>query len=156
MTRHVSFLAVLTLAVAGIAAAEKPNLSGTWKLDPQRSRFEAIPAPRSGILKIDHQEPKIHISVEMASKTGDSTQILDLTTDGAEQKITLDGRPASAEAYWEDDRHLVIEVKRDTAGGRQVERRRMNLGDQGKMLTTVLSVKDASGQKSAYGFYVKE
>jgi hypothetical protein len=156
MKIHLVLVALFAFSSVGIRAAEKPNLSGTWKLDPQRSRFEAIPAPKSGVLKIAHQEPKIHISVEMAGKQGESTQILDLTTDGSEQKVTIGGQAALADAYWEDDRHLVVEVKRDTSGGKQVETRRMNLGDKGKMLTTVLSVKDPSGQKSAYGFYVKE
>jgi hypothetical protein len=81
---------------------------------------------------------------------------LDLTTDGTEQKVTIGGEAAVADAYWEDDRHLVVEVKRDTTGGRQVESRRMNLGEKGKMLTTIFSLKDPSGQKNAYGFYVKE
>ena len=156
MKSHVILVAIIALAAPGIRAAEKPNLSGTWKLDPLRSRFDKIPAPKSGVLKIEHQEPKIHISVEMASKKGESTQSLDLTTDGAEQKVTIDGQPATADAYWEDDRHLVVEVKHDTPSGQQVETRRMNLGDKGKMLTTVLSLKDPSGLKSAYGFYVKE
>jgi hypothetical protein len=152
MKSHIVFVALFAISVAGIRAAEKPNLSGTWKLDPLRSRFDAIPAPKSGLLKIEHQEPKIHIAVEMAGKRGDTTQVLDLTTDGAEQKVTIAGQSATADAYWEDDRHLVVEVKH----GEQTETRRMNLGDKGKMLTTVLSLKDPSGQKSAYGFYVKE
>jgi hypothetical protein len=156
MKSHIVLVALFAIFSTGIRAAEKPNLSGTWKLDPLRSRFDAIPAPKSGLLKIEHQEPKIHISVEMAGKTGASTQDLDLITDGTEQKVTIGGQSALADAYWEDDRHLVVEVKRDMTGGKQVETRRMNLGDKGKMLTTVLSVKDPSGQKSAYGFYVKE
>jgi len=152
MKSHIIFVALCAISVAGIRAAGKPNLSGTWKLDPLRSRFDAIPAPKSGMLKIEHQEPKIHITVEMAGKHGETTEVLDLTTDGAEHQVTLGGKPATADAYWEDDRRLVVEVKR----GDLVESRRMSIDEKGKLLTTVLSLKDASGQKSAYGFYVKE
>jgi hypothetical protein len=139
-----------------LGADGKPNLSGTWKLDPLRSRFDTIPAPKSGILKIEHQEPKIHISVDMATRHGENTETLDLTTDGSAQKLTIDGRPATADAYWEDERHLVVEVRRDTPAGQEVETRRMHVDEKGKMLTTVLTLKDTSGQKNAYGFYVKE
>ena len=156
MKNHKLLWLFLAFSLLAIAAAQKPNLSGTWKLDPLRSRFDAIPAPKSGVLKIEHQEPKLHLTVDMAGKNGASTQDLDLTTDGTEQKITIGGQPATASAYWQDDQHLVIEVQRETPGGTLVESRRMHPGDKGKMLTTVFSVKDTSGQKSAYGFYVKE
>ena len=51
---------------------------------------------------------------------------------------------------------MVIQVSRDMANGKEVETRRIHVGDKGKMLTTVLTVEDPAGQKSAYGFYVKE
>jgi hypothetical protein len=156
MKIHSVLLAILAFAPAGMWADEKPNLSGTWKLDMQRSRFDTIAAPKSGVLKIDHQEPKIHIAVDMATKHGNSMETLDLTTDGAEQKVTVDGQTATASAYWEDGQHLVIQVSRDMANGKEVETRRMHIGDKGKMLTTVLTLQDPAGQKSAYGFYVKE
>ena len=146
------FALFLTLLVPGLWAAAKPDLSGTWRLDPLRSRFDAIPAPKSAIIKISHQEPKIHLDLDMALKHNQQTEILDLVTDGSEQKVTIDGQPATATAYWEDDQHLVIEVKRD----KQVETRRMHMGDKGKMLTTVLTVKDGGSEKSGYGFYTKE
>jgi hypothetical protein len=156
MRIQVVVLALLLVPATGMRANEKPNLSGNWKLDPQRSRFDTIATPKSGLLKIDHQEPKIHISVNMATKHGDQEETLDLTTDGVEQQVTLAGKPATAAAYWEDDGHLVVQVSRDAPAGREVETRRMHIGDKGKMLTTVLTVKDSAGQKSAYGFYVKE
>jgi hypothetical protein len=155
MKVHAMFLATLFVS-AGICASEKPNLSGNWKLDPQRSRFDSIAAPKSGLLKIEHQEPKIHISVNMAGKHGDRAEMLDLTTDGTEQQVTVSGKPATATAYWEDDVHLVVQVSREASNGKEVETRRMHIGDKGKMLTTVLTVQDSGGQKSAYGFYVKE
>jgi hypothetical protein len=156
MKSHVALMAGLAFSLPATRAADKPNLSGTWRLDPLRSRFESMPAPKSGVLKIEHQEPKIHISAEMANKHGDSAESLDLTTDGTEQKVTVGGQAGTADAYWEDDKHLVVEVKRDMAGGQHVETQRLHVDDKGKLLTTVLSVKDPAGQKSAYGFYVKE
>ena len=143
---------VTLLLLPSLCAASRPNLSGTWKLDPLRSRFDAIPAPKSGVIKISHQEPKIHLDLDMALKHNQQTEVLDLVTDGSEQKVTIGGEQATATAYWEDEQHLVIEVKR----GPQVESRRMHMGDKGKMLTTVLTLKDGGGEKSAYGFYTKE
>ena len=153
MKYHAVLLAVLAFVSTGMRAEDKPNLSGTWKFDPARSRFDAIPAPKSATMKIDHHEPKIHIDLDMVLKKNQQNEILDLLTDGSEQKVTLDGHQATATAYWEDDKHLVIELKRDAG---QVETRRMQIGDKGKMLTTVLTVKDDGGQKSAFGFYTKE
>ncbi len=154
MMRHYAILlAFFACSMPAVRADDKPDLSGTWKFDAARSRFDAIPSPKSGILKIEHHEPKIHIDLDMALKHGQQSEILDLVTDGSQQKVTLGGQPATADAYWEDAVHLVIEVKRDSG---EMETRRMHIGDKGKMLTTVLTVKDNGGEKSAYGFYVKQ
>lgn len=54
---------VLLLAVAaGLAAAAPVNLSGTWKLDPKASSWGNKDRPKSVLLTIEHQEPKLRIS----------------------------------------------------------------------------------------------
>ena len=75
MKNHKLLWLFLAFSLLAIAAAQKPNLSGTWKLDPLRSRFDAIPAPKSGVLKIEHQEPKLHLTVEMEARTAPARRI---------------------------------------------------------------------------------
>ncbi len=150
------YLSVFLGALATAAWGEsKPDFNGTWKMDPLRSRFQSMPAPKGQAMKIEEQEQKIKITLTSLDKKTESTETLELPADGTEQKVTLDGQPATASARWEDS-HLVLEVTRQTASGPVTETRRMRLGDKGKMMTTVFTVKDHSGEKTAYGFYVKE
>jgi hypothetical protein len=148
-----ALLAILTVVLAFTGQAfEKPNFTGTWKLDPLRSRIESVPQAKNTVLKIEQQEPKIKITLSDGKTAGDT---FELTTDGAEQKVTVDGQPATASAAWDDDR-LVLTVARDTPGGPVTEVRRAKLGDRGAIMTTVLSIKDKDGEKTGFGFYVKE
>ncbi len=145
----VFFGAVLSTAAL---ASDGPNFSGTWKLDPLRSRFDAIKTPRDLVLKIDQQDPRINITI--AGKA-DISEVYELSTDGTEQKLTLEGRPAKASAEW-DGESLILTVTRETADGPVVETRRAKLGDKGKMLTTILTIRNKAGEKTVYGFYTKE
>src|SRR4051812_35941567 len=115
------------LVVLACLASEpgKPNFSGTWKLDVQRSRFDQVKAPKNLVMKIDHQEPKLQITIEQGG-----TATFDMTTDGAEHPAMVNGAPATASAAWDGD-HLLFTVKQTSPEGVPVTTtRRLRLGDK--------------------------
>ncbi len=145
--------ALLLIALGSAWAAANPDFSGTWKLDPERSRAESATEPKNLVLEIEQQGPKITLTyIDHKGEKGDT---MTLATDGTAQNVTIDGEPATATARW-DDQHLVIEWTRNTPQGQVRETRRMKLGDTGKMMTGIYTVKDKEGERTAYGFYVKE
>lgn len=134
--------------------ADKPDLSGTWQLDLKLTRFGELPQPKNLVLQIEHREPEIQILTVTTTRTGDTRETLKLTTDGARHEHSVQGQPCTATAQWHwwEGRRLVVEVKCQEVS----HQRRYTLGTGGKILTTVLTMTDKSGEKKAYEFFFKQ
>jgi hypothetical protein len=86
-------LTIASLALGGVGLAqEKPNLSGTWVLDKERSDPPGMGmGGRGGItpditLIIEHQEPVLKIKRIIKTERGEQVQELVYTTNGKENK----------------------------------------------------------------------
>lgn len=150
-------LNVLGLVLAfGLLAqqANHPDFSGTWRLDPQLTRFGGVPQPKNLVLQIEHREPEIQILMVTTTDKGETRDTLKLTTDGKQYARTGQGQPcmASARWHWWEGRRLVVEDNCQPVA----RSRRITMGSQGKFLTTILTAKDASGEKKAYEFFVRQ
>src|SRR5437763_14822100 len=65
--RFTTTMLVLTIAAA-LPVCAKPNFSGTWKLNTEKSSFGQMPAPESATYKVAHDEPKLKSSVTQAAQ----------------------------------------------------------------------------------------
>ena len=151
------WIAVLA-ASASFADAPKPDFSGTWQLDPLRSRYNpTVPAPKSATLMLEHHGSNLRVDLTMAAGKDPEHYTFELVIDGAEVSQTTGGRPYSALAQWGDidGTRLILTIKQDTPSGTVETSRIMRLGDKGKILTTVLTIKDSSGERKANEFYTK-
>src|SRR5258706_532224 len=84
-TKVVLLFAVLALVSLALVADDKPDLSGTWKLDSAKSDFGAFPGPDSQANVIDHKDPKIKIkTTSKGGPRGDADYESTYTTDGKE------------------------------------------------------------------------
>jgi len=147
---------LVTAAVALVAAGGKPDFSGTWRLDPMRSRFtKDLPAPKELTLTIDHHEPKLHVRLKMEGRRGKEDVAFDLSTDGTESQQVVAGDTYTASARWGDidGTRLVLTIKEQSANGTVTTSRVMKIAANGKMLTTVLTEQDAKGTVRADEFY---
>ena len=150
---HRFFLAILFISLSFAAwAPQRPNFTGTWKIDAERSRIDAVPALKNTVLKIDQQDSKVVVTTMNGDRKPDT---FELPTDGAEQKVTIDNQPATARASWDDER-LVLTITRETPTGPVTETRSAKLSDTGKTMSTIYILKDNTGEKRGYGFYVKQ
>ena len=156
-----SALCICILVAAGgvaVAATEKPTFNGTWQLDPVISRFnKEVPPPKSRTLKIELHEPKLHVEITTETKVGAEDEMFDLTTDGTDVNQTSSGKTYTASASWGGIKgtELVLTIKQQTPNGTVTTTRVMTLGTQGRMLTTVLTVENSSGEHEADEFYVR-
>ena len=94
----------LTLITGALAMAEPVNMSGTWVLNEQRSRFGDQPRPGNVTLTVEHNEPKLRYSGVVNHPN--EGHILDFNFDGA-----VDGRQYTV---------------REDRGGRTVVFKRVN------------------------------
>jgi hypothetical protein len=79
----ISLAVMLTLSLVAGQVAAKPDFSGVWNLDLQKSKLQ-IPVPDSGVFNIDHKEPAFRLSRTFLKGGQSDTWSVDLTTDGKE------------------------------------------------------------------------
>lgn len=150
---HRLYLAILFISLSFAAwSSQRPNFTGTWKIDAERSRIADVPAVKNTVLKIDQQDTKVVFTTTNGDRKPDT---FELPIDRTPQKVTIDNQPATASASWDDER-LVLTITRETPAGPVTETRSAKLSDTGKTMSTIYTLKDNTGEKRGYGFYVKQ
>jgi hypothetical protein len=137
--------ALCALAVLGCAAfaQDKPNFSGTWKLNVAKSDFGPVPGPTSQTVTIqqDGQTIKVHVSAE--GEQGKQEFTLTYLTDGKEVTVSPDAPAAhpapevtvqSISAAWEGA-VLVVHQKLTYGTDPVTGVSRYTLSPDGKVLT---------------------
>lgn len=135
-TRTSATLTLMTAAIyclfASIAAAQtKPNFSGMWKLNWEKSKFGELDGVRNMVARIDHEDPSFSESITLTSGAGDRIFEGKYTTDGKESDVKLPVGVVMATAKWEGDA-LIVEWKNE--GGFHL-RRKYIISADGKTLT---------------------
>ena len=139
-----SALLLLTAAAGVVQAADKPNLSGTWKLDVAKSDFGPLPTPESQVEKITHEDPSLKINVAQTGEMGDLNFDLAYTTDGKECTNTIAGNEMKSVLSWDGDA-LVIDSKGNFNGTDFTAKDHWKLSDDGKTLTIDRHISSAMG-----------
>jgi hypothetical protein len=138
--RRVLILAAVVAAAAFAAPADsKPDLSGDWKLNIEKSNFGPMPGPDSEVRTIDHKDPALGIhSVRTGGPQGDATTDTKFTTDGKEVVNTIKTPNGDLEIKttmtWED-KTLVATSKLDIQGMDISVVEKWELSEDGKLLT---------------------
>jgi hypothetical protein len=98
MWRHHVLVFVLIAAATALAQTPaKPNLTGTWNMDPEKSNFGGLEAPKSARYLIRHLGSKLEMQYE---QDGHITRV-DVTPDGEEHVLeTGPDTENLARVYW--------------------------------------------------------
>lgn len=136
--------ALLALAVlAGTAAAaDKPNYSGEWRMNPAKSTFGPMPAPISITRKVTHAEPSLVIVEEQLGDAGAQNTTRKYTTDGKEMSFESQGAEITSSAVW-DGNAIVVVSNVNVAGLQFVDR--MTVSEDGKTLTSAVHITSSQG-----------
>lgn len=136
-----SIFAIAAL-VGDVAAADKPNFSGEWKMNPTKSNYGVIPTPKSLFRKITHTEPSITIAEDQTAGTMELIPSRSFTTNSQPATFHLNGVDVVGSAAWEGITLLV--QSKVTAAGLQFDDR-MSLSEDGKLLTSKVQIRSDQG-----------
>jgi hypothetical protein len=136
-------IAAIVCVCASIASAQtKPDFSGTWKMNLEKSKF-AGGGPDNLLIKIDHKEPAFAESWTVSTPNGERSFEAKYTTDGKETEQEVMGRTAKTSAKW-DGNALVIEWTSE--GG--FFKRKISLSADGKTITKMVTQSPRDGQQT--------
>ncbi len=136
MTRKFWIGAVMALVVAlALPAADKPDFSGSWKLNSSRSDFGPMPPPDKWDMVVEHKDPSLKVKTTMANaQMGERNDEAEYATDGTEKT----NGPTTAAVTWEGALIVFKTTRKVNMQGEQVEikgEEKWSLSEDGKTLT---------------------
>lgn len=133
--RGVKAFWVLLLTTAWcFGAYAKPNFSGTWKLNVEKSEYGPMPAPTSMVDKIAHEDPSLKINRTQVGQQGELNYDLNFTTDGKESSNTIRGNAMKSTVNWEGET-LVFDTKFSIQDNEITFKDKWNVSPDGKTIT---------------------
>ncbi len=134
-------LVVLVLAITPAAADQH---SGTWKMNPDKSKYSPGPAPKSSTAKIESDENGIKVNVEGTNADGSALHVqYDAKFDGKDYPIT--GVPnADTISVKRIDANTIQSTSKK--GGQVTMTVTSTVSKDGKTRTSTFKGKDAQGQ----------
>ncbi|MGE0129954.1 MAG: hypothetical protein AB7U82_17870 [Blastocatellales bacterium] len=142
-----SCLLFLLFVSVPVSAGGKANLSGTWKLDPDKSHSNGPGFDQT--MTIAHSAEKVKVDAKQKSPRGEVTINEEYTLDGKEAEFTPPNPPntkGKRKASWlANGRGILVE---DEIGAGQAARRiarKLTLSSDGKVLTIDYYIDDSRG-----------
>jgi hypothetical protein len=134
----------MMLMAAGQAFA-KPNFTGDWKLDADKSNFGPMPPPTSMTLNIDHADPNLKIVTKQSGAQGDMQYEAKYTTDGKESVNKFGEAEAKSVVNWDGDA-LVNDTKLSFNGNEITIKSKWTISEDGKTLTNAAHLVSPQGE----------
>lgn len=144
MKKLMSTLFVIAAAAGMAMAADKPDFSGSWKMDADKSTFGPMPPPTSLTRKIAHKDPDVSVEEARSGAQGDMNMTMKYSTDGKETTNSLMGNDVKSKAAW-DGKALVITSNANFGGADVKLTNKWTLSDDGKTLTDVQGISAPQG-----------
>lgn len=155
-----TLLACLTASLfisIAVFAGEKANLSGTWKLDQDKS-FSNGPG-FDQTMTITHSGEKVKVDAKQKSPRGEITINEEYTIDGKEAEFTPPNPPnakGKRKATWlASGRGIFVEDEVDDGKATRRIARKMSLSADGKVLTIDYFIDDQRGSFELKRIYNK-
>lgn len=143
---HRLFLTTLCVLTAGIlSAADRPNFTGQWKLNLEKSNFGPMPAPASQTMKIDHTDPDLVTTTDQEGEQGKLSYVIKYKTDGSEVVNDIRGAQAKSVGKWEGE-VIVFTTKLDYQGTEITLNNTMKMDPGGKNMSAVTKVQTPQGE----------
>ena len=144
--RFVAFATTLLFAAlaVNVAVAAADQHSGTWKMNPAKSKYSPGPTPKSVTVKVDADENNIKINADGTDADGSPTHVeYSAKLDGKDYPVT--GLPyADAVSVKRIDTNTIQSTLKKA--GQVVMTVTSTVSNYGKMRTSTFKGKDAQGR----------
>lgn len=129
--------ALSSLMLSGQTPQSKPNLSGTWVFNAQKSTLK-VTAPTSMTLQIQQNDPQISFARTQVYGDQNFDWKLEAVADGQKEVVqTMPAYTTNSRVYWEGN-SLVLDQKISAPDGTKVnDQVTYSLADDGKTLLAV-------------------
>jgi formylglycine-generating enzyme required for sulfatase activity len=135
-------LLLVALALAVTAAAADQH-SGTWKMNPAKSKYSPGPAPKSTTVKVEADEKGVEIDAEIVSADGSPAHVqYDAKFDGKDYPVTGVSYADTVSVKRIDANTIEATMKK---GGQVTMTVTTKLSKDGKTRTSIFKGKDAQG-----------
>ena len=130
MKTHKLLAPVFALVISSLplVAQSKPNFSGTWELNTEKSDLGGAPISKLTV-QVEHKDPVLKYTATGNAGGEDFSESQTISTDG---KPTTDSRGAQVKAHWQGAT-LIIESTGPEAGASDSSR--LTLSADGKTMT---------------------
>ena len=138
------FVAGLVIASAALVAQAqtRPDLNGTWKMNPTQSRFaDPDAAPKDVVIRFEQRGQTLHETLTVVSAGGKSTVSLNYALNGSVSINHVDDEEIRSTASWSGD-ELVL-AWNDKGG---TFTRRFTFSDKGRRITVNSQDTNPDGQ----------
>lgn len=135
----------LLLCFLNVLAADKPNFSGSWKLNVDKSEFGPMPKPDKADYVVAHKDPEMNVKSTVVSQMGEMTNEEKILTDGTEFTNNFRGQEVKGTAKW-DGQTLIVTRKLDMQGATITIVGKWTLSEDGKTITQDLKISTPQGE----------
>jgi len=137
-------LLLVALALAVTAAAADQH-SGTWKMNPDKSKYSPGPGPKSTTVKVEADEKGVKIDAEIVNADGSPAHVqYDARFDGKDYPVTGIGYADAVSVKRIDANTIEATMKK---GGQVTMIVTTKLSKDGKTRTSTFKGKDAEGHE---------
>lgn len=146
---------LLLLACAAAAFADPVNMTGTWKLNLQKSKWAQKPAPMREELKIEHNEPKLkYTGTVVDTGENETTYVFDGAIDGKDYPVKVG--QGEQRATFKRLSPTTISSTLKTTDGKSEESTTTAISMDGKTLIRKVTLKAPDGKRSWTEVYDKQ
>ncbi len=131
----------LSLSALALSAQEKPNFSGTWELNVEKSNLDGAPLTKL-VVQVDHKDPVLRYTATGTAGGEDFSETETFTTDG---KPATDSHGNEMKVHW-DGSSLVFE----SAGAQGADSGRLTISSDGKSMTRDYDRKSSDGAQKRH------
>jgi hypothetical protein len=137
-------MSALAIFATVVSAQDKPNFSGTWKMNANKSDFGPLPAPSAATRTVEHTDPDMKIKSTQTTDNGEQTSEVAYKTDGSEFTMKRRNMEIKATGKWEGSK-LVVKSKFEAQGMEISSAESWSLSADGKELHIITALGTPQG-----------